>query len=69
MTKKEKQILSKIKNKYGSILSFFELWDQVVNNTTMSQEQKQDIFQMINEEQGNASKSVKEVFELLNSLG
>lgn len=69
MTKKEKQILSKIKNKYGSILSFFELWDQVVNNTTMSQEQRQDIFQMINEEQEDASKKVKEIFELLNSLG
>ena len=69
MTKKEKETLSKIKNKYGSILSFFELWDQVVNNTTMSQEQRQDIFQMINEEQEDASKKVKEIFELLNSLG
>lgn len=69
MTKKEKEILANIRNKYTPILTFFNLWDQVVNNTTLSDQQKQDLFTMINKEQGLASENVKTISKLLKSLG
>lgn len=69
MTKKEKETLAEIRNKYTPILSFFDLWDQIINNTTLTEQQKQDMFQLINKEQGLASENVKEIAKLLKSFG
>lgn len=69
MTKKEKEILAEIRNKYTPILSFFDLWDQLINNTTLSEEQKKDMFQMINKQEGLVSENVKEIVKLLKSFG
>lgn len=69
MTKKEKEILAEIRNKYTPILSFFDLWDQLINNTTLSEQQKKDMFQMINKQEGLVSENVKEIVKLLKSFG
>ena len=69
MTKKEQKILADIRNKYTPVLTFFELWEQVIKNTTLTQQQRQDIYQLINNEQFNAADNAKEVAELLKSFG
>lgn len=69
MTKKEAKILADIRNKYGPILSFFNLWDQVINNTTLTMEQKQDVYSMIIREEGKANEGAKTVANLLRELG
>ena len=69
MTQKEAKILADIRNKYTPILTFFNLCDQVVYNTTLTIEQKQDIYSMILRDEGKANESVKEVAKLLKSLG
>ena len=69
MTKTEKETLATIRNAYGPILTFFKLWDDVVNNTTLTPEQRQDIYTMIVREEGNASESAVKVAELLKSFG
>ena len=69
MTKREKEILADIRNKFGSILSFFSMWDEVVTNTTLTMEQKQDIYTMIMREEEQVNKSAKTVADLLKSLG
>lgn len=69
MTKTEKEILANVRNKYGSILTFFKLWDDLVNNTTLTPEQRQDIYTMIVREEGNASENAVKVAELLKSFG
>lgn len=69
MTKKEQKILADIRNKYSPILNFFEMWDVVQNNTTLTDQQKKDMFVLINRESNNASENVKEIAELLKSFG
>jgi hypothetical protein len=69
MTKKEKEILADIRNKYTPVLTFFELWDQIINNTTLTEQQRQDLYSMINREQGLASENAIKVAELLKSFG
>jgi len=69
MTKKEAKILADIRNKYTPILTFFNMWDVVINNTTLTMEQKQDVYTMILKEEGKANEYAKAVAELLKSLG
>ena len=69
MTKAEKEILANIRNKYGPVLTFFKMWDDIVNNTSLTPEQRQDIYTMIVREEGNASESAMKVAELLKSFG
>lgn len=69
MTKKEKEILADIRNKYSPILSFFKMWDVVQNETTFTEQQKRDMYALINADSGNASDCAKEVAELLKSFG
>jgi len=69
MTKGEKEILADIRNKYSPILNFFQMWDVIQNNTTLTEEQKKDMFVLIDRECDNASENVKKVAELLKSFG
>jgi hypothetical protein len=68
MTKKEKEILTKIKNKYTPIVLFFKLWEQVINDTSLTTQQRQDMYQMINKEQNLVSENVKEIQKLLKEF-
>jgi len=69
MTQKEAKILADIRNKYTPVLTFFEVWDEVINNTTLTIEQKQDIYALILREEGKANEYAKEVANLLKSFG
>jgi hypothetical protein len=69
MTKKEKEILADIRNKYSPILNFFKMWDVVQNDTTFTDQQKMDMFVLVNQDSGLASDSAKEIAELLKMFG
>jgi len=68
MTKKEKEIVEKIKDKYKSIASFFKLWDQIISDTSLTIQQKHDMYQMIIKEQPTATENAKEIGKLLKFL-
>lgn len=69
MTKKESAILADVRNKFTPILTFFELWDKILNDTTLSQEQKGDLYKLICREEHVSVEAVRKVADLLKSFG
>lgn len=69
MTQKEAKILADIRNKYSPILAFFDMWDQVITNTTLTMQQKQDLYELILRDEGKANESARTVANLLKSFG
>lgn len=69
MTKKESAILADIRNKFTPILTFFDIWDRIVNDTTLSQEQRGDLYKLICKEEQVSLDVVKKVADLLKSFG
>ena len=69
MNKSEKEILAQIRNDFGPILSFFTLWDDVATKTTLTREQKEDVYKMILREEGQVNEVAKKIAKQLKSLG
>ena len=68
MTKKEKEILADVRNKFTPILTFFELWEMLGENG-LDEEKKIKIYDLIAQVDDVATESTKEVAELLKSFG
>lgn len=68
MTKKEKEILADIRNKFTPIVSFFELW-KMLDDEDFDEEKKLKIYELIAENEEIAVKSAKKVAELLDKFG
>ena len=67
MTKKEKEILADIRNKYTPILTFFELWE-MLSEKDLDEEKKVKIYDLIAQVDDVATESTKEVAELLHKF-
>lgn len=68
MTKKEKEILADIRNKFTPIVSFFELW-KMLSDEDLDEEKKVKIYKLIAQVDEIATESTKNVAELLDKFG
>lgn len=68
MTKKEKEILADIRNKFTPIVSFFELW-KMLNDEDLDEEKRTKIYDLIAQVDEIATESTKKVTELLDKFG
>jgi hypothetical protein len=68
MTKKEKELLAEVRNKFTPILTFFELWE-MLGEEGLDEEKKVKIYDLIAQVDVVATESTKEVAELLHKFG
>lgn len=68
MTEEEKEILLKIKDKYNSIYIFFDLWDKVLNDKSLSMHEKHIMYIKAIKEQPTATENAKEIGSLLEKF-
>lgn len=68
MTKKEKEILADIRNKFTPILTFFKLWE-LLDDEDFDENKRMKIYDLIAKKDELATEMTKEVAELLRSFG
>lgn len=68
MTKKEKEILADIRNKYSPILNYFQMRQQIVLGD-LRPEQVRDIITLMDKEIPLAKDNAFEIAKLLKKLG
>ena len=67
-TKKEKEIIADIRNKFSPILNYFQMRKEV-REGNLRPEQKEDLYKYIDQDDQNSQENVFKIKELLDSLG